>query len=107
MIDDVTASGARLVYAAPGDDAPVAPGAPAEVAVSGRFGDEVLAFADGNADYRFIRTGPDVADATAIGVTGRTFGLFLRAWRPARIAPAEPDPPREVQADGADQPGRR
>ncbi|MET4700443.1 hypothetical protein ABIE65_003483 [Constrictibacter sp. MBR-5] len=98
VIDDVTASGARLVYTAPGDDAPSAPdaaadGASAGFAVSGRFGGDVLEFAEGGAAYRFMRTGPDVADATAMGVPGRAFGTFLRAWRPERTAPAAPDPP--------------
>lgn len=98
VIDDVTASGARLVYAAPGDDAPSAWDRAADVAtagraVSGRFGGDVLEFADGGAAYRFMRTGPDVADATATGMPGRAFGTFLRAWRPPRSVPAEPAPP--------------
>lgn len=105
VIADVTPSRAHLKYVTRQADVGSADASPEpaweEASLNGRFDNEVLTFADGEVAYRFMRTGQEVADASAVGMPGRTYGIFMRAWYPARMPPPQPDPPPDASADGS------
>ncbi len=103
VIADVTAPSAHVLYVTRQADDGIGDASPEpaweETSPNAHFENEVLTFADGGAAYRFMRTGQEVADASAIGIPGRSYGIFMRAWYPPRIPAPQPDPEPEASVD--------